>query len=42
MRDVATGAVGVTDGPVLFKGTGMAWQDLVVAEAVLAAAGVRG
>ncbi|GIF38849.1 ornithine cyclodeaminase family protein [Actinoplanes xinjiangensis] len=25
-------------GPVLFKGTGMAWQDLVVAEAVLAAA----
>jgi ornithine cyclodeaminase/alanine dehydrogenase-like protein (mu-crystallin family) len=25
-------------GPILFKGTGMAWQDLVVAEAVLAAA----
>ncbi|WP_433203328.1 ornithine cyclodeaminase family protein [Dactylosporangium sp. CS-047395] len=25
------------DGPVLFKGSGMAWQDLVVAEAVLRA-----
>lgn len=25
------------DGPVLFKGTGMSWQDLVVAEAILAA-----
>ncbi|GGM78756.1 ornithine cyclodeaminase family protein [Dactylosporangium sucinum] len=25
------------DGPLLFKGSGMAWQDLVVAEAVLAA-----
>jgi hypothetical protein len=24
-------------GPVLFKGSGMAWQDLVVAEAVLRA-----
>jgi ornithine cyclodeaminase/alanine dehydrogenase-like protein (mu-crystallin family) len=37
MRDVATGRAGPTDGPVLFKGSGMAWQDLVVAEAVLAA-----
>jgi ornithine cyclodeaminase len=42
MRDVATATVGAADGPVLFKGSGMAWQDLVVAEAVLAAAGVRG
>ena len=37
MRDVATGAVPAADGPVLFKGSGMGWQDLVVAEAVLAA-----
>lgn len=38
MRRVATAAVPPDDGPVLFKGSGMAWQDLVVAEAVLAAA----
>ncbi|WP_432839688.1 ornithine cyclodeaminase family protein [Dactylosporangium sp. CA-092794] len=34
----AAGALGERDGPVLFKGSGMAWQDLVVAEAVLARA----
>ena len=39
MRDVVTGAVvPPPDRPVLFKGVGMSWQDLVVAEAVLAAA----
>jgi ornithine cyclodeaminase/alanine dehydrogenase-like protein (mu-crystallin family) len=32
----AAGGAPVPDGPVLFKGSGMAWQDLVVAEAVLA------
>ena len=32
--DVARGTYGVTSGRVLFKGSGMAWQDLVVAEAV--------
>ena len=32
----AVGGVPVPDGPVLFKGSGMAWQDLVVAGAVLA------
>lgn len=35
---VASGAARVTDGPVLFKGSGMSWEDLVVAEAVLDAA----
>ena len=32
---VARGEAGPTSGRVLFKGSGMAWQDLVVAEAVL-------
>jgi ornithine cyclodeaminase/alanine dehydrogenase-like protein (mu-crystallin family) len=32
----AVAGVPAPDGPVLFKGSGMAWQDLVVAEAVLA------
>jgi ornithine cyclodeaminase/alanine dehydrogenase-like protein (mu-crystallin family) len=32
---VARGEVPATSGRVLFKGSGMAWQDLVVAEAVL-------
>jgi len=36
IRDVVRGTVAVGDGPLLFKGSGMAWQDLVVAEAVLA------
>ncbi len=35
MRDVALGRVGPTRWPVLFKGSGMSWEDLVVAEAVL-------
>jgi ornithine cyclodeaminase/alanine dehydrogenase-like protein (mu-crystallin family) len=35
MRDVVTGAVTLpADGPLVFKGVGMSWQDLVVAEAV--------
>ncbi|BCY09502.1 ornithine cyclodeaminase family protein [Actinoplanes sp. L3-i22] len=34
IADVLRGAP-VPSGPILFKGTGMAWQDLVVAEAVL-------
>jgi ornithine cyclodeaminase len=35
MRDVVTGAVTLAaDRPVLFKGSGMAWEDLVVARAV--------
>ena len=38
MRDVVTGAVPPpAHGPVVFKSVGMAWQDLVVAEGVLAA-----
>ena len=37
--DVARGTAPVTAGRVLFKGSGMAWQDLVVAEAVLDAHG---
>ncbi|MFG2040451.1 ornithine cyclodeaminase family protein [Dactylosporangium sp. NPDC048998] len=36
MRDVARRTATLGRGPVLFKGSGMAWQDLVVAEAVLA------
>ena len=37
MRDVVTGAVAPpADRPVVFKSVGMSWQDLVVAEAVLA------
>jgi ornithine cyclodeaminase/alanine dehydrogenase-like protein (mu-crystallin family) len=35
IRDVVRGTTAVGDGAVLFKGSGMAWQDLVVAEAVL-------
>ncbi|WP_033344179.1 ornithine cyclodeaminase family protein [Catenuloplanes japonicus] len=36
MADVVRGAVPVPSGrPVLFKGSGMSWQDLVVAEALL-------
>jgi ornithine cyclodeaminase len=38
MRDVVCGKAVIGDGPVLFKGSGMAWQDLVVAEAVARAA----
>ena len=37
MRDLVTGAVPAPAGrPMVFKSVGMAWQDLVVAEAVLA------
>jgi ornithine cyclodeaminase len=37
MRDVVTGAVRLSaDRPLVFKSVGMSWQDLVVAEAVLA------
>jgi ornithine cyclodeaminase len=40
MRDVVTGRVTpATDRPLLFKGVGMSWQDLVTAEAVLSRAG---
>lgn len=35
LTDVANGRHPVSTGRVLFKGSGMAWQDLVVAEAVL-------
>lgn len=35
MRDVALGRARPGTGPVLFKGSGMSWEDLVVAEAVL-------
>lgn len=39
MRDVVTGAVRPgPDRPLVFKSTGMSWEDLVVAEAVLAGA----
>lgn len=38
MRDVVRGTAALGGGPVLFKGSGMAWQDLVVAEAVVSAA----
>ncbi|WNV77202.1 ornithine cyclodeaminase family protein [Geodermatophilus sp. DSM 44513] len=38
VRDVVTGAVALpTDRPVVVKSVGMSWEDLVVAEAVLAA-----
>lgn len=37
MREVALGRVEPTRWPVLFKGSGMAWEDLVVAEAALGA-----
>ncbi|WP_454854152.1 ornithine cyclodeaminase family protein [Promicromonospora soli] len=40
MRDVVTGAVRPDPArPLVFKSTGMSWEDLVVAEAVLAGAG---
>ena len=35
LRDVVAGTAPTTTGRVLFKGSGMAWQDLAVAEAVL-------
>ena len=35
LSEVARGEVPASTGRVLFKGSGMAWQDLVVAEAVL-------
>ncbi|MEV0564510.1 ornithine cyclodeaminase family protein [Dactylosporangium sp. NPDC050588] len=42
MRDVVTGrAHPPADRPLLFKSVGMAWQDLVTAEAVLAAVNAR-
>ncbi len=35
MRDIVTGEAAVaTDRPVFFKGSGMSWQDLVVADAI--------
>lgn len=35
MRDVVTGTAALaTDRPVFFKGSGMSWQDLVIAEAI--------
>ena len=38
LRDVVTGAATLPPGrPRLFKGTGMSWQDLVVAAAELLA-----
>ena len=36
VRDVARGLRAPAEEPVFFKGSGMSWQDLVVAEAVLA------
>lgn len=36
MREIARGARAAAEESVLFKGSGMSWQDLVVAEAVLA------
>ncbi len=36
LRDVARGTRVPAEEPVFFKGSGMSWQDLVVAEAVLA------
>jgi ornithine cyclodeaminase len=36
LRDVVAGAVPLaTDRPILFKGSGMAWQDLVIADAIV-------
>jgi ornithine cyclodeaminase/alanine dehydrogenase-like protein (mu-crystallin family) len=37
IREVAIGERPARNEPVLFKGSGMSWQDLVIAEAVLAA-----
>jgi ornithine cyclodeaminase/alanine dehydrogenase-like protein (mu-crystallin family) len=43
MRDVVSGAVAVPGGrPLVFKSVGMAWEDLVVALAVVTGAGVEG
>lgn len=40
MADVVTGTVRLpADRPLVFKGVGMAWQDLVVAQAVIARSG---
>jgi ornithine cyclodeaminase/alanine dehydrogenase-like protein (mu-crystallin family) len=40
MRDVVTGGVRLPPGrPLVFKSVGMSWEDLVVAEAALSAAG---
>jgi ornithine cyclodeaminase len=40
MRDVVTGTVPLPAGrPLVFKSVGMSWEDLVVAEAVVSAAG---
>jgi len=40
MREVVTGAATVPVGrPLVLKSVGMSWEDLVVAEAVLAAQG---
>jgi len=40
MAEVVTGRVGhdMQAGPVLFKGSGMAWQDLVVAQSIVGTA----
>jgi ornithine cyclodeaminase len=42
LREVVRGVTPVRTGAVLFKGSGMAWQDLVVAEAVLAGRAAAG
>ncbi len=41
MREIALGRAHPLPGPALFKGSGMSWEDLVVAEAVLARAVVE-
>jgi ornithine cyclodeaminase/alanine dehydrogenase-like protein (mu-crystallin family) len=39
IRDVVTGAASVRTGrPLVFKSVGMAWEDLVVAQALVTAA----
>jgi ornithine cyclodeaminase/alanine dehydrogenase-like protein (mu-crystallin family) len=42
IREVVIGGRRARDEPVLFKGSGMSWQDLVITEAVLAALVVEG
>ncbi|MDQ2796287.1 MAG: ornithine cyclodeaminase family protein [Actinomycetota bacterium] len=42
MREIALGRTKLEAGPVLFKGCGMSWEDLVVAEAVLLEAVLTG
>jgi ornithine cyclodeaminase len=43
MRDVVTGAAPLpADRPLVFKSVGMSWEDLVVADAVLAGAATSG